>query len=479
MRCRVLLTLSLLLGIAAEAFATEPATKAEAHAALKKSVGFFRDQVSVEGGYLYRYAADLSLREGEGKASAQTAWVQPPGTPAVGDALLAAHERTGESYLREAALAAARALVKGQLQSGGWDYRIEFAPDQRARYAYRVGGGTGSKLRNVTTLDDNNTQAAVRFLMHVDRALEQKDQSIHEAVTYALEKLLAAQYPNGAWPQRFSAPPDPADFPVIKANYPPTWPRTFPSADYTSYYTLNDNTLADMIATMFEAAEIYGDTRFAAAARRGGDFLLLAQMPEPQPAWAQQYNAQMQPAWARKFEPPSVTGGESQGAIKILLEVYRQTGDKKYLAPIPRAIDYLKKSQFDGDQLARFYELQTNQPLFFTRKYELVYTKDDLPTHYGFIIRSGIPKLRADYEKLLATDPAKLRPKPKRPSYEASNTQAQACRQLIDALDARGAWVEAGSLEDADPDGIVKQVIDTRTFIKNIDTLSRFIAGSK
>ena len=54
------------------------------------------------------------------------------------------------------------------------------------------------------------------------------------------------------------------------------------------------------LSTLFEAADIYGESRFTDAAKRGGDFLILAQLPDPQPAWAQQYNAQMQPAWARK-----------------------------------------------------------------------------------------------------------------------------------------------------------------------------------
>jgi PelA/Pel-15E family pectate lyase len=70
----------------------------------------------------------------------------------------------------------------------------------------------------------------------------------------------------------------------------------------------------------------------------------MSQMPDPQPAWAQQYDANMHPAWARVFEPPSVTGGESQGIMRMLMVLYRETGDKKYLEPIPRALAYLKKS---------------------------------------------------------------------------------------------------------------------------------------
>ena len=66
-------------------------------------------------------------------------------------------------------------------------------------------------------------------------------------------------------------------------------------------------------------------------------------MPDPQPAWAQQYNYDMHPIWARQFEPPAITGGESQDAIETLLKIYRATGDKKYLEPIPRALAYLKK----------------------------------------------------------------------------------------------------------------------------------------
>jgi len=58
---------------------------------------------------------------------------------------------------------------------------------------------------------------------------------------------------------------------------------------------INDNLAADMIATMLDACEIYNNERYLASALRAGDFLLLAQMPDPQLAWAQQYDPNMHP----------------------------------------------------------------------------------------------------------------------------------------------------------------------------------------
>ena len=203
-------------------------------------------------------------------------------------------------------------------------------------------------------------------------------------------------------------------------------------------------------------------------------------MPDPQPAWAQQYNTQMQPAWARKFEPASITGGESQGAIRILMDVYRHTGDKKYLEPIPRALDYLEKSQLASGRLARFYELQTNKPLYFTKQYELVYTDHDLPTHYGFTVPSNVRKLRSDYTKLAATDPSKLKPIDKPETIALSAELTASARAVIDSLDSRGAWVEDGRLRaGSQTKNDVNRVISTQTFIRNLTALSRFVAASK
>jgi hypothetical protein len=476
---RLLLSLVTLL-VAVPAFAQQPPTREEAIGAARRAVTFFREKVSAEGGYVWRYSEDLSLREGEEKTSATQAWIQPPGTPLVGEAFLAAYERTKEQFLLDAAIHTARALVKGQLHSGCWAEYMEIDPEQRKNHAYRVDGPPGARARNMSTLDDNKSQSALRFMMHIDRALGCKDAQIHEATLFAIDGLIKAQYPNGAWPQRFSGAPNATDFPVVKASYPDSWPRTFPGVNYSGYYTLNDNAQADVIETLFEAADVYGEKRYADAAKRGGDFLVLAQMPDPQPAWAQQYNPQMQPAWARKFEPPSITGGESQGAIRILMDVYRNTGDKKYLEPIPRALDYLEKTQISPGRIARFNELKTNRPLYFTRQYELVYTSDDLPTHYAFIVGANVGRLREEYQKLVATDPARLKPQPQTPKNELSESLTASARRAIDSLDARGAWVEAGRLRaNTQTPNEVSRVVTTQGFIRNLDTLSRYIAASK
>ncbi len=167
----------------------------EAVAAMHHAVGFFRQHASADGGYVFTLSDDLSKREGEGVVGTTTAWIEPPSTPSVGMAYLQAYQLTGDPLLLEAARETADALRRGQLQSGGWDNQIEFDPETRKLYAYRVDGMRKGKLRNTTTFDDDKSQSAIRFLMELDRELAFKDKAIHEAVTYALEAVLASQYP--------------------------------------------------------------------------------------------------------------------------------------------------------------------------------------------------------------------------------------------------------------------------------------------
>jgi hypothetical protein len=466
---------------AAAAAAADDSLPGRATEALTQAVDFYSRQVASHGGYVYRYSADLTKREGEGKTGPDTVWVQPPGTPAVGMAYLDAYERTGEACLLEAAQAAGECLIQGQLRSGAWNASIEFAPEARKKHAYRVDPPTKKPGRNWSTFDDDKSQSAIRFLSRLDRALEFKDARVHEAITFALDAVLKAQFPNGAWPQGFQEFPDPAKYPVVRASYPEAWPRQYPGGDYWVYYTFNDNAIGDTIDTLLLAADVYQEPRYRQAALRAGEFILLAQMPEPQPAWAQQYNFEMHPVWARKFEPPAISGSESQGILKTLIKLYVQTGDRKLLEPVPRAIEYFRRSVLPDGQLARFYELQTNRPLYFTRQYELTYDDGDMPTHYSFKVGSGLAALSQQYQRvsqLTGEQLARLRS----PAPDKRNVTLQwaaQVRQLVDALDERGAWVEDGRLRyhgDADE---TRRVIDSSTFIKNLDVLGRYVEAAK
>ena len=122
-----------------------------------------------------------------------------------------------------------------------------------------------------------------------------------------------------------------------------------------------------------------------AALKKLGDFLLLAQCPEPQPGWAQQYNLAMEPAWARKFEPPCVSSSETLSALNTLLDIWLVTGEEKNRAPFASALAWLEKVRLPDGQYARFQELHTDKPLYFVKDtYELTYDDSNLPTHYGF-----------------------------------------------------------------------------------------------
>ncbi len=443
----------------------EPSMRQAASAAMKRAGSYYYKDVATHGGYVYFYSLDLKDRWGEGRAAADQVWVQPPGTPTVGMAFLRAWEATGDRFYLEAARDAATALAYGQLSGGGWTNSIDLSGKSKG---YRFWGGKRRKDGN-SSLDDGLTQSAIQCVIRTDKALGFKDEVIHESAMIALESLLAAQFPNGAFPQVWRMPV--VDQPVLKANYPAhDWRTEGRIKNYWDMYTLNDNVCDYVADTLIDAHEIYGGERYLNALRKLGDFLILAQMPEPQPGWAQQYNYQMQPIWARRFEPAAMAGDETQEAIGTLMKIAAFTDDDKYLEPIPAALSWLKRSLLSDGQLARYYELKTNRPFYMNRRgkeYSLTYDDSKLPKHYGWKWPSRIEELEA---KLAQMKSGKV-------AQPTAATEA-AVRRAIEQLDEQGRWIS--TYDGARLVGQAKMAVGTKylsseLFSRNLTLLSGYL----
>lgn len=475
------------LAMTASALAADPLA-VEARVALARATTAMR-AIATEGGYLWRYSPDLSERAGENPATATQIWVQTPGTPAMGFAFLRAYEATGDPLHLEAAKDAADALVAGQLASGGWDYLVEFDPEKRRAWSFRTEADSLSAdgktpRRNVSTYDDDNTQQALRFLVALTTTVPDgdtpRDRRHREARDFGLAKLVEAQLPGGGWPQRWDGNPvDPAGYPVQPARFPAEWAREHPKTSYYGHYTLNDDTQRDCILTLLDAARRLDHAPYRDAAIRGAEFLLRAQLPEPQPGWAQQYNAQMEPAWARAFEPPAISTRESAGVMQLLADLYLESGDRRFLEPLPRAIAWLRRSEIATGQWARLYEMGTNRPIYGDRDGTIHYNVEELSeerrTGYAWKGGFGVPQTIAHCENILglpadAMGAMRRANSPRPPPSAPSPALATEVRRVIDALDEQDRWIvmQRGA-----------RVISTGAFIANVNTLSAYLAATK
>ncbi len=419
----------------------------EAETVLRDASTYFQS-ISTQGGYVGIYSADLKQRYGEAiyeKAKATEIWVQPPGTPSVGECFLRAYRIRGEKQYLAAATDAARALVWGQRTVGGWDHRVDVAHlDTKSEKTIRMEGRC--------TFDDNITQGALSFLMSMDAVLDEP--WLTEAIELGLGYMMESQFENGAWPQWY---------PLIEG--------------YHDYYTFNDNTINDCIKLMLTAHSIYGKNEYLQTAKQGGDFIILSQLSKPQSGWAQQYSHDLKPAWARSFEPPGVCSAATIRNIRTLVDLYLYTRDARYLEPIPSAFEWLDNSKIGDNQWARLYEEGTNKPVYGDREdgYKLHYVYENISAYerksyawqgeYGFdavtsyyndVKSMGADNYIAKRDQRLTSDEQK----------KMAELMEPEIRTILNDIDDKGRW-------------ITDDMITCKNFVMNVNMICDYLELSK
>lgn len=500
---RLFIFLTLLASIAfSTTVSAAPPTRKQVLAAMRKATEYMDGTISCNGGYLWTYSEDLSLQWGEAPARKSQIWVQG-GTPDMGECFLTIYKVTGDEYYLECAEKAANALIYGQHPLGGWHYFIDFDKSGLAEwYTYifsnfKWGMEEYRHYYGNCTFDDDSTVGPTRFLLNL--YMTTLDPKYRASLLKALDFILMSQYENGSWPQRY-----PLRYEFAHDGLP----------DYTSLYTFNDSVINGNINMLVEAFERLGDERYLAAAKRGMDFLIISQGPEGQAAWGAQHGKDLAPAWGRTHEPPVYKPRYTLENIRALIRYYMMTGDRRYLAPIQGALEWLEDSAVetldDGRlKLSERYEKVTNKPVYLHRTdqvneegfglWKLAY-KPDASSRFVTI---DIERLRREVERISALSPEEALAEyraAKGSNGRIPSVDTGAVTALINSLDNRGAWVEDVKVYgmdvtkrypkgvkfnnynpsvDDDHASIIIRGISTQSFIRHINTLCNYLEGLK
>lgn len=318
----------------------------------------------------------------------------------------------GDFYLRQKpewyATAEARRIADSLLQHqspvGGWPKSVDFtaAPTPQS-LADAVSG------ERANSLDNDATTLPMQFLARALRATS--DDRYRESFVRGVDYLLAAQYPNGGWPQFF---------PLREGYY--------------SHITYNDGAMIHALTLLRDVAAgrppydfVDADRRAkaTAAVARGIDCILRTQIKQDGKltVWCAQHDEKtLAPAWARNYEVPSLSGEESVGIVRFLMEIPQPTPE--IIAAVEGAVAWLnsvtitglryeRSMQADGKKdswvkpdptagplWARFYELGSNRPIFTGRDKVVRYSLSEIERE-----RRGGYEFYGDWaESLLARD---------------------------------------------------------------------------
>lgn len=313
-------------------------------------------------------------------------WPAPPASRGDGAASMPL-DKPADWYGSDAALLIARNVLSYQTPAGGWgkNQPRDAAPRQPGQSFVADNSPKkpppaddfdfphDAQWSYVGTIDNDATITETRFLAKVAAALPgEAGNAYRQGAERGVRYLLAAQFPNGGWPQ--------------------VWPL---QGGYHDAITMNDNAVTDVAELMGAVAR--GEAGLgvlpaplraeaAAAEKRAVQLLLATQIRiDGKPTlWAQQHDAlTLAPASARNYEPPALSSGESAHALGYLMSLPQpspavvdavRSGIAMLRALAVRDRAWTKVDEAQGRRLvvqpgagplwARYYDVKTLKPVF-------------------------------------------------------------------------------------------------------------------
>lgn len=225
--------------------------------------------------------------------------------------------------------------------------------------------GKAAKLEG--TFDNKATTGELRFLAHAFEATG--DERCRDAFLKGFDHILAAQYPNGGWPQ-----------------FHP------PGKKYHRHITFNDGTMVRLLEFLrdsrdFKMLDPERHKKAAAAFARGVECILKCQIViagKPTVWCAQHDEVSLAPAKARDYELPSLSGCESAGIVRFLMTL--EVPSPEAIRAVKGGVAWFDSAKISGFRYAksgkdrvlekdpaapplwaRFYDLDTGKPFFCDR----------------------------------------------------------------------------------------------------------------
>lgn len=310
--------------------------------------------------------ADQAALQAEVAANGMTAALP---APSGGDFKLSA--KAGDAwYAGDEARLLADIVLSYQTPAGGWSKHTGYTKGPRKPgMQWTSQNKPGEKPHYLGTLDNRSTTEQMTFLASMWQATQRED--CKAGFTRGLDYILAAQYPNGGWPQVYPL-----------------------EGGYHDDITLNDDALTHVLELlqMIMAGDpscsfLDEPTRMAvgSALKKGIDCVLAMQVVQDgrKTAWCAQNDAlTLLPTGARKMEPATLSGMESAGLLRFLMTLPNPSRELiaaiedglswldrvKIAGLVPNKVDGKPEEQSDTTSTrfywARFYGLTDNKPVF-------------------------------------------------------------------------------------------------------------------